>query len=225
MYPPTPRARRGLFQGRQPRVTPTPFSYVPFPPRCYTDLLADSTKLSILSGATFTTLPPAPRLPTQTHYPIPFFSSLRTDRYIACRPVRRYHTVQPSEHTYPPPHGAAFPLRETTTGPTSWFFTGRRGYCGRIYCCHFFERFQAHRSSTAMRPVLVTRRCDVCRQDHFRRVSFRDELPATKRARVTIVVGYAELTAFAGFSLRLLSESARTIVLARPKNVRFTYPR
>lgn len=52
--------------------------------------LFDSTGLSILSGATFNPLPysPSPRPCT------PFFP-LFSDRYIACRPVRRYHTVHP----------------------------------------------------------------------------------------------------------------------------------
>lgn len=108
-----PRALASKQASKQPRVTPTLSSNPVAPRRARCLRTADlSTKLSILSGATFTT-------PT----PLPFFP-LFADRYIACRLVRRYHTL--GAHISPTPL-PAFPLRETTTGPTSWFFTGAEG--------------------------------------------------------------------------------------------------
>lgn len=114
--------------------------------------LRDSTKLSILSGATFTT----PTSPSPSSLFFPLFA----DRYIACRPVRRYHTVHPrSTHIpHPSPH---VPTARDNNGTDLVVFYRTEGEKGdSIYCCHFFERFQAHRSSTTTRPVLVTRRCD-----------------------------------------------------------------
>lgn len=82
---------------KQPRLTPTPFSILSFSFLLHPIVqslflsLSDSTKLSILSGATFN--PPPPRPP-------PFFSSLH-------RPIHRVSTCStlsyrsPSEHTYP----------------------------------------------------------------------------------------------------------------------------
>jgi len=118
-----------------------------------------SAKLSILSGATFTT-------PTPT-----FFASLH--RYIACRAdVRRYHIVHPrSTHIpHPSPGKPMFPPRETTAGRTSWFFTGQGGGGGEarltVHTCIyivviFFMRFQAHRSSTTRtRPGHASTRRD-----------------------------------------------------------------
>lgn len=146
MYPPTPFHRT---LSKQPRVTPTLFLRPPHPSRCSADLY-DSTKLSILSGPTFIPHRPLP--------PPPFFP-LFADRYIACQPVRRYHTVHPrSTHIPHPWHGVPTARDNNRTDLVVFYRTeGERWPC---ILFHFFERFQAHRSSTTTHLVLVTRQCD-----------------------------------------------------------------
>lgn len=95
-----------------------------------------------------------------SHPPSSLFFPLFTDRYIACRPVRRYHIVHPRSTHIPHP-SPDVPTARDNNGTDLVVFYRTEGEKGdSIYCCQFFERFQAHRSSTTTRPVLVTRRCD-----------------------------------------------------------------
>lgn len=159
MYPPTP-CHTKLLQASS-LESPQPFLLHPVHLATLLSADLDSTKLSILSGATFTTPTPLPSL----------FFPLFTDRYIACRPVRRYHTVHPRSTHIPTPH-PAFPLRETTTGPTSWFFTERRGKRVTVYIVVIFLN-GFRRIDLRRLHVPSWSRADVTRrQDHFRRRFF-----------------------------------------------------
>lgn len=92
--------------------------------------------------------------------PPPFFP-LFADRYIACRPVRRYHTVHPrSTHIPHPWHGVPTARDNNRTDLVVFYRTEGERW---PYIVSFFERFQTHRSSTTTHPVLVTCRCDATR--------------------------------------------------------------
>lgn len=108
--------------------------------------------------------------PSQPSPPPHFFLSSPTDT----SRVDPFDVIIPftlGVYIFPTPD-IAFPLRETTTGPTSWFFTGRRGKGGRIYCFIFLNGFR--RIDLRRLHVPSWSRADVThRQDHFRRVSFR----------------------------------------------------
>lgn len=147
MYPPTPCHPDSYKQAASSHPNPFPPRVTSSSaPRCSADLY-DSTKLSILSGATFTT-PTAPI----------FFLSSPTDT-LRVDPFDVIILFTLGVHIFPTLR-MAFPLRETTTGPTSWFFTERRGKGGRIYCFIFLNGFRRIDLRRLTRPVLVTRRCD-----------------------------------------------------------------
>jgi len=125
MYLPT-LCRYRTLTSNQPRVTPTLFLHPPHPPR--RTLLHGSLRLDKTFDSFGGNLHNPPLLP-----PI-FFLSSPTDTSRVDRSTLSYRS--PSEYTYSPP--LTFPLRETTTGSTSWFFTGRRGKGGRVYCFIFW---------------------------------------------------------------------------------------
>lgn len=172
-YLPTYRPLARTLASKQPRVTPTlssstlssshppPPARSPRPirssPRGSLSTTRDS-KLSILSGATFT---------TPTH-PSSFSSLRRPIHRVSTRSTLSYRSPSERAHIFPTPRPpTSFPLGETTTDRPRGFLQDEereRGEGGRegwpYILLSFFERFQAHRSSTTARPVLVTRRCD-----------------------------------------------------------------
>lgn len=172
MYPPTylPTVRsHGLLQASslespQPFHRPPSHHLTPCPPR---DLLVRSVPLLAdlsprLATRNFRFFRGQPSQPP----PTPVFP-LFADRYIACRPVRRYHTVHPRRaHIFPTPRRVSHWERQQRDRPRGFLQDEERerGEGGRegwpYILLSFFERFQAHRSSTTARPVLVTRRCD-----------------------------------------------------------------
>lgn len=148
MYPPTP-CHAKLLQASS-LESPQPFLLHPVHLATLPSRISTRRNFRFFRGQPSQSLPSPPSL----------FFPLFADRYIACRLVRRYRTVHPRSTHIPHP-SPGVPTARDNNGTDLVVFYRTEGEKGdSIYCCHFFERFQAHRSSTTTRPVLVTRRCD-----------------------------------------------------------------
>lgn len=179
------------------------------------------SKLSILSGATFT---------TPTH---PSFSSLRRPIHrVSTRSTLSYRSPSESTHIPHPSASDEFPTGRDNNRTDRGFLQneerergeGGGGKGDRIYCCHFLNGFR--RIDLRRLHVPSWSRADVTRrQDHFRRVlSFRNELSATPR--ITFI-GICRAFCFRkrkGFFLsRIYSAQQLERSLARRKNCRIKY--
>jgi len=159
MYPPTP-CHAKLLQASS-LESPQPFLLHPV------HLATLPSRISTRRNFRFFRGQPSQPLPSP---PFSIFSSLRQPIHrVSTRSTLSYRS--PSEHTYSPPltrHSHC----ETTTGPTSWFFTERRGKRVTVYIVVIFSN-GFRRIDLRRLHVPSWSRADVTRrQDHFRRRFF-----------------------------------------------------
>lgn len=159
MYPPTP-CHAKLLQASS-LESPQPFLLHPV------HLATLPSRISTRRNFRFFRGQPSQPLPSPLLY---FFLSSPTDT----SRVDSFDVIVPftlGAHIFPTPH-PAFPLRETTTGPTSWFFTERRGKRVTVYIVVIFLN-GFRRIDLRRLHVPSWSRADVTRrQDHFRRRFF-----------------------------------------------------
>lgn len=154
---------------KQPRLTPTPFSILSFSFLLHS--IAQSLFLSLsLTRRNFRFFRGQPSiLPLPVH---PHFFPLFTDRYIACRPVRRYHTVHPRNIHTPTLTTQSLPPTGDDNNENDLVLFHRVG----IYCCQCvvfsFFFFWGPFLGTSIFDVYVFSSVVVSlwrdRQDHFR---------------------------------------------------------